>query len=77
MVLVSSFSNFFSNTISHANNWIRKKIPTCSNSALELIVCTMNQKHYNKFMLESQNREILVNKISVKELNLKLYALTL
>ena len=31
-----SFFNFqlFSNKISHANNWMRKKIPTCSNSAL-------------------------------------------
>ena len=35
MVLVSSISNFFSNKISHANKWMRKKIPTCSNSALE------------------------------------------
>ena len=26
--------NFFINKISHANKWMRKKIPTCSNSAL-------------------------------------------
>ena len=31
--LVSSISNFFSNKISHANKWMRKKIPTCSNLA--------------------------------------------
>ena len=34
VVLVSSISNFFSNITSHANKWMRKKIPTCSNSAL-------------------------------------------
>ena len=28
VVLVSSISNFFSNKTSHANKWIRKKIPT-------------------------------------------------
>ena len=34
MVLVSSISNFLSNKISHANKWMRKKMPTSSNSAL-------------------------------------------
>ena len=32
--LFFSVSNFFINKISHANRWMRKKIPTCSNSAL-------------------------------------------
>ena len=36
MVLVSPISDFFSNKISHAIKWTRKKkIPTCSNLALE------------------------------------------
>ena len=35
VVLVSSISNFFSNKIYHANKWMRKTIPTCSNSALK------------------------------------------
>ena len=34
VVLVSLISNCFSNIISHANKWMWKKIPTCSNSAL-------------------------------------------
>ena len=34
MGLVFSISNFFINKISHANKWMRKKIPTCSNLAL-------------------------------------------
>ena len=34
VVLVSLISNFFSNKISHANKWMRKKIRNCSNSAL-------------------------------------------
>jgi hypothetical protein len=32
--LVFSISNFFCNKMSLANKWMRKKIPTCSNSAL-------------------------------------------
>ena len=36
-----SFFDFqlFSNKISHANKWMRKKIPTCSNSALPEPLC--------------------------------------
>ena len=30
MVLVSLIFNFFSNKTAHENNWMRKKIPTCS-----------------------------------------------
>jgi hypothetical protein len=37
VVLVSSISNGFINKMSLANNWMRKKIPTYSNSALVLI----------------------------------------
>ena len=33
MGLVFSISNSFLNRISHANKWMRKKLPTCSNSA--------------------------------------------
>ena len=36
VVLVSLISNFFSNKIYHANKRTRKKIPSCSNSALLL-----------------------------------------
>ena len=36
VVLVSSISNLFSNKISLANKWVRKKIPACSNSALTI-----------------------------------------
>ena len=34
VALLSLISNFFSNKISHANKWMRKKISTCNNSAL-------------------------------------------
>ena len=44
MVLVSSISNFFSNKISHANKWMRKKKPTCSNSAL--VFCMLIGGYY-------------------------------
>ena len=33
-LIVSLISDFFSNKISRANKWMRKKIPTHSNSAL-------------------------------------------
>ena len=33
-LIVSLISDFFSNKISRANKWMRKKIPTYSNSAL-------------------------------------------
>ena len=33
--ILISISNSFSNKIAHANEWMRKKIPTCSNSALD------------------------------------------
>ena len=36
VVLVSLISNFFINKMSLANNWRRKKIPTYSNSALDV-----------------------------------------
>ena len=35
--LVFSISNFFITKTSLANKWIRKKIPSCSNSALEFL----------------------------------------
>ena len=34
VVLFSSISNFFTIKTSLANKWMRKKIPSCSNSAL-------------------------------------------
>ena len=45
MVLVSSITNFFSNKKSHTNKWMRKKIPTCRNSALVLWI--QSQKDSN------------------------------
>ena len=54
MVLVSSISNFFSNKISRANKWMMKKIPTCSNSALDAYVvsCPTQTKNLKRTLME-------------------------
>ena len=41
MGLVYSISNFFTTKTSLANKWMRKKIPSCSNSALSPLFCCL------------------------------------
>ena len=43
VVLVSSISNFFSNKMSLANKWMREKMPSFCNLALESV---MTQRHF-------------------------------
>ena len=55
-VLVSSISNFFINKISHANKWMKTKIPTCSNSALEGV--RSNRFQWTPWQTASKSRSI-------------------
>ena len=59
VVLVSSISNIFSNKISNANKWMRKKISTCTNSALNMYnFLNVIQNTYCLFILIQQAKLI-------------------
>jgi hypothetical protein len=53
VALVSSIFNFFTNKIALANKWMRKIIPSCSNSALVIeknfLNSSLNAEHLQTF----------------------------